>query len=94
LLIACANGKHFKKAQLFVRKQGENQQDYYIVTMEDFIVSSFQSGGSNGSSHLPTDQFALNFAKIKFEYKPQKPDGTLDAAVTAAWDLKQNKKTG
>jgi type VI secretion system secreted protein Hcp len=94
LMMSCANGKHFKKAQLFVRKQGENQQDYYIVTLEDFIVSSYQSGGSNGSSHLPTDQFALNFGKIKFEYKPQKDDGTLEAAKTAGWDLKQNKKYG
>ena len=24
------------------------------------------------------DTFSLNFAAIKFEYKPQKPDGTLD----------------
>jgi len=94
LLMACANGKHFKKAQLFVRKQGEDQQDYYIVTLEDFIVSSYQSGGSNGSNHLPTDQFALNFGKLKFEYKPQKDDGQLDPAVTAGWDLKQNKKYG
>jgi len=38
LMLACATGKHIKKAQLFVRKQGENQQDYYTVTMEDFIV--------------------------------------------------------
>jgi type VI secretion system secreted protein Hcp len=94
LLLACATGKHIKKAQLFVRKQGENQQDYYVVTMEDFIVSSYQVGGSNGSHHLPTDQFALNFAKIKIEYKPQKDDGSLEAPVTAGWDLKQNKKTG
>jgi type VI secretion system Hcp family effector len=34
LMIACATGKHIKKAQLFVRKQGENQQDYYTVTLE------------------------------------------------------------
>jgi len=94
LLLACANGKHIKKAQLFVRKQGENQQDYYVVTLEDLIVSSYQSGGSNGSNHLPTDQFALNFAKIKFEYKAQKDDGSLEAPVTAGWSLKENKKYG
>jgi len=94
LLMACSDGKHIKKAQLFVRKQGENQQDYYVVTLEDLIVSSYQSGGSNGSNHLPTDQFALNFGKIKFEYKPQKDDGSLEAPVTAGWNLKENKKYG
>jgi type VI secretion system secreted protein Hcp len=94
LMLACATGKHIKKAQLFVRKQGENQQDYYILTLEDFIISSYQSGGSVGSHNLPSDQFSLNFAKLKYEYKPQKADGTLDPAVTAGWDLKANAKTG
>jgi type VI secretion system secreted protein Hcp len=92
LLLACATGEHIKKAVLYVRKQGKDQQDYYVVTMNDFIVSSYQSGGSNGSHHLPTDQFALNFSKIKFEYKPQKDDGSLEAPVTAGWDLKTNAK--
>jgi len=92
LMLACANGEHVKKAQLFVRKQGEGQQDYYVVTLEDLIVSSYQSGGSTGSQHLPTDQFSLNFAKIKFEYKSQKDDGSLEAPVTHGYDLKQAKK--
>lgn len=92
IMLACANGKHIKKAQLFVRKQGETQHDYLVVTLEDFIVSSYQLGGSEGSNALPVDQFALNFSKIKFEYKAQKPDGQLEAPVTVGWDLKTNKK--
>src|SRR5712671_3995377 len=56
LALHCANGKHIKKAQLFVRKQGEDQKDFYVITLEDLIVSSYQSGGSNGSNLLPTDQ--------------------------------------
>src|SRR5262245_55973862 len=94
LLLACASGRHIKKAQLFVRKQGEVQQDYYVVTFEDLIVSAYSSGGPNGSADRPTCQFALNYGKIKFEYKPQKDDGQLDAAITATWDLKANKKGG
>ena len=93
LLKACATGQHIKKAVLFVRKQGGDQQDYYVVTMDDALVSSYQSGGVNstGGTDLPTDQFALNFAKIEFKYKPQKPDGTLGGDVITGYDLKQNK---
>ena len=40
---------------------------------------------------VPTDQVSINFAKIEFEYRPQKADGTLDAAVKASWDVKANK---
>jgi type VI secretion system secreted protein Hcp len=92
LMLACATGQHIKKAVLTVRKQGGDQQDYYVVTMEDLLVSSYQSGGHAGGGSVPTDQFALNFTKIKFDYKPQKADGTLDAAVAGGWDLKANKK--
>ncbi len=93
LMLKCATGEHLKKAVLHIRKQGEKQQEYYTITMEDLIISSYQSGGSNGSP-VVHDSFSLNFAKIKFEYKPQKKDGTLDAAVTGGWDVKANKKTG
>lgn len=88
----CATGKHITKAVLFVRKQGEDQQEYYTLTLEDLLVSSYQSGDAAGGTTVPTDQFSLNFAKIKYEYKPQKKDGSLDAPVTMTWDLKSNKK--
>jgi type VI secretion system secreted protein Hcp len=92
LMLACATGQHIKKATLFVRKAGGDQHDYYKVDMTDLLVSSYQSGGSSGSDALPVDQFSLNFGAIKFEYKPQKADGSLDSAVTAGYDLKANKK--
>jgi type VI secretion system secreted protein Hcp len=91
LMQFCATGEHIKKAVLFVRKQGKDQQEAYTVTLEDLLVSSYQSGGSEGSGALPVDQFSLNFSKIKFEYKPQKADGTLDGPVTGTWDVKANK---
>lgn len=91
LMQFCATGEHIKKAVLFVRKQGKDQQEAYTVTLEDLLVSSYQSGGSEGSGSLPVDQFSLNFSKIKFEYKPQKADGALDGPVTGTWDVKANK---
>jgi len=90
LMQACASGEHIKKAQLFIRKQGDGQQDFYVATIEDFIVSSYQSGGSPGEP--PTDQYRLNFAKIKIEYRPQKADGSLGAPITVGWDVKRNVK--
>ncbi len=92
LMLACATGQHIKSAILTVRKAGKEQQEYYIVKLSDMLVSSYQSGGSEGSNALPVDQFSLNFAKIEFEYKSQKPDGTLGAPVKGGYDLKANKK--
>ena len=87
----CANGKHIKKAVLFVRKGGGDQHDFYKITMEDLIVSSYQSGGHDSAgAQIPTDQFSLNFAKVKFEYAAQKADGSLDSPGSFEWDLKKN----
>jgi type VI secretion system secreted protein Hcp len=41
---------------------------------------------------LPVDEISLNFGKVQMEYKPQKADGSLDAAIVTGWDLKQNIK--
>ena len=92
LMVACASGQHIKEATLTVRKAGRDQLEYYIVKLSDILVSSYQTGGSEGANALPVDQFSLNFAQIEFEYKSQKPDGTLGATVKGGWDLKANKK--
>ena len=91
LMLACANGEHIKKATLVCRKAGKEQQEFMTVVMSDLLISSFQTGGSGHGDILPTDQISLNFAKIEFEYKEQKPDGTLGGAVKAGYDLKANK---
>ena len=91
LFLKCATGEHIKEATLSVRKAGGDQQEYLKVTLTDVIITSYQTGGSSGDP-VPTESFSLNFAKIEFEYKPQKPDGSLDAPVKAGYDLKLNKK--
>jgi len=92
LMEACATGQHIKTAELTCRKAGKEQQEYLKVKLSDLVVSSFQTGGSAGDSVIPVDQVGLNFSKIEFEYKEQKPDGTLGGSVKGGYDLKQNKK--
>ena len=91
LMLACASGEHIKKGVLICRKAGKDQQEFLKITMSDVLVSSFQTGGSGSSDIVPTDQISLNFAKIEFEYKEQKQDGSLGAAVKAGYDVKANR---
>src|SRR5262245_5143495 len=67
LFLACATGEHLKKAVLTCRKAGKEQQEYLKITFSDILVSSYQSGGGSGGV-VPSDQGALNFAKIEIEY--------------------------
>jgi type VI secretion system secreted protein Hcp len=92
LFLACASGQHFKEAKLVARKAGKSQQEFLTWTFSDLLVSGYQTGGSEGGDLLPTDQVSFNFAKLKLEYRAQKADGSLDAAVTAGWDVKSNKQ--
>jgi type VI secretion system secreted protein Hcp len=92
LFLACASGQHLKEAKFVARKAGKAQQEFLTWTFSDLLVSSYQTGGSEAGDMLPLDQVSLNFAKIRIEYKAQKADGSLDAAITAGWDAKANKQ--
>jgi type VI secretion system secreted protein Hcp len=91
LMLACATGQHIKSAILTCRKAGKEQQEYLIVKFHDLLISSYQTGGSQGANHLPTDQISFNYTKVEIEYKEQKQDGTLGSPVKVGYDLKQQK---
>ena len=91
LMKACATAQHIKTATLTARKAGKGQQDYLTFKFQDVLVSSFQTGGSEDSAFLPTDQVSLGFAKLEVEYKPEKADGSLGSAIRFGYDLKTNK---
>lgn len=91
LMLACASGQHIPEATLTCRKAGGEQQEYMKIKFSEIHISAYQTGGSGGDV-VPVDSISFNFSKIEYEYKPQKPDGTLDAPVTAGWDAKKNAK--
>jgi type VI secretion system secreted protein Hcp len=89
LMLHCCNGSHIKTGTLVVRKAGQQPVEYLTLTLTDVLVSSYQTGGSNGGDGV-SEQISLAFAKIEVEYKPQNPDGSLGTSVLAGWDLKAN----
>jgi len=91
LLLDCCNGQHIKKGTLVVRKAGATPLEYIKLTMEDIIVSNIHTGGSGGEDRL-TETITLNFSKFKYEYTPQKADGSGDGTKETGWDIAANKK--
>lgn len=89
LILNCANGSHIKEATLTVRKAGKEQQEFLKYKFYDLLVSSYQTGGSEGTD-IPTESVSLNYSKMEIEYKEQKQDGTLGGAVKSSWDMKTN----
>jgi type VI secretion system secreted protein Hcp len=89
LFEACATGQHLKEAIITHRKAGKGQQEFLIVKLADVTITAVTHGGPAGPP-IP-ESVSLAFAKVDFEYKPQKADGSLDAAVIFKYDLKANK---
>ena len=90
LMKMCCSGTHFQKATLIVRKAGGKKPLEYIkLEMTNGLIASISSGGSGGEDRL-TETVTLNFGAFKYEYTPQKADGSGDAAVPAQWDIAKN----
>jgi type VI secretion system secreted protein Hcp len=91
LMLSCASGKHIQEARITVRRSDPTTpQEFLLIKLQDVMVTGVQSSATRGPEGL-MEQVSLTFAKVDFEYKAQKPDGTLEAGVHFTWDLKLNK---
>ena len=91
LMHYCANGGHFAKATLTVRKAGEKPLEYLVIKMTDVLITSVSTGGSGGEDRL-TENVTLNFREVHLNYKEQKPDGKKGDEKDFKWNIAKNEK--
>ena len=91
LMKVCATGEHIKEATITVRKAGKAQQEYLVIKMTDVLVTSVSTIVS-AEGDATSEGVALAFGKVDLEYKPQKPDGSLDVGLHFKYDIKANKE--
>lgn len=60
------------------------QDDYFRIYLKDALITSVQL---SGSSENPTESVTFAFQCVEVGYKPEKDDGTLDAASPKGYDL-------
>ena len=89
LLKACATGLHIKDATITHRKAGTGQQEYLIIRLNDVTITAVSHAGAEDQPYA--ESVSLKFAKVDLEYKPQRPDGTLDEGLHFKFELKANK---
>lgn len=90
LLKHCASGKHLDKLVLSVCKSGGEQQEYMKVTLKEVFITSVNMI-SNTESPRMMEKVTCSYGEVSVECKDQKADGSLGAAVTGGWNVKQNK---
>lgn len=92
LMLKCCSGEHIKKAKITCRKAGgQKPLDYYTIELEDILVSSVQTTGSNGND-LVSESLSINFSKFKVVYTPQTSTGGGSGGVECSWDVSKNTK--
>jgi len=81
----CWSGDILKKVYILYDKPvADSQQDYFRIYLEDALITSVQL---SGSSENPTESISFAFQKVEIAYRPEKDDGTLDAAIRKGHDL-------
>ncbi|MEW9585352.1 Hcp family type VI secretion system effector [Paraburkholderia sp. DGU8] len=94
IMAACTKGTHIDKALLTVRKAGgDNPLEYYKITLEGVLISSYSTGGSGGEERF-TENVTLNFEKFHVEYQPQNAKGAKEGGVVEVkWNIPANADT-
>jgi type VI secretion system secreted protein Hcp len=94
IMAACTKGSHITTALLTVRKAGgDTPLEYYKITLEGVLVSSYSTGGSGGEERF-TENVTLNFEKFHVEYQPQNAKGAKEGGVVEVkWNIPGNAET-
>ena len=89
LLAAVMTGRHIATGVLsFTLPGAEGARDYYVLTMEEVLVTSVQQSDVTGGEKV-LEHVTLNARTFKFHYSLQNPDGT-SANFTFGWDCVRN----
>jgi type VI secretion system secreted protein Hcp len=68
-----------------VRKAGEGQKDFLKISMKKVLVTGV-APGANAAGDV-SERVTMDYDDIEFEYKEQKPDGSLGGSVKFGWDI-------
>lgn len=90
LFMACANGEHYAKATVVLRKAGgaSNKQSVFLeYDFTEVFVESIQWSGSSGGDDTPTESISFAFKSIAITNYKQDATGKLAKGNGASWDV-------
>ena len=88
LFKACANGSHYPKATVIMRKAGTTQNEFLKYEFEKVYVTSIQWAGSTGGDDSPTESVSFAYGKVTVTYTPQDDTGAPKGEPQiASWNV-------
>jgi type VI secretion system secreted protein Hcp len=89
LLSFSAQGKHISDGTLTTRNPGQGT-DFLLFKMTNVTVTSVNMTASKDGAR-PTESVTLGFAKVEFDYRSIKSDGSMGTEKSFKWDVSAGK---
>ena len=89
LLSYSAQGKHISAGTLTTRNPGKGTE-FLFFKMTNVTVTSVSMMASKDATR-PAESITLNFAKLDFDYRSSKPDGSVGTEEHFKWDILAGK---
>ena len=87
LMSALATNDEIKEAKLTMRRAGGEQEDFFIITLNNARITSVQhEAGADGAT---IETVAIAFIKVDVEYRPQKASGQRAGSTMFSDELPQ-----
>jgi type VI secretion system secreted protein Hcp len=91
----CCSGEHIASGQLIVAKAGGGAPvDYLKIDMEDIMIASYQTGGTQYGLDRVQESLVLNFRRFQMTYTQQMADGGAGPEGQAGWEIAENRPWG
>lgn len=81
LVTGAALNTTYPTAKLSVHKAGKEPLEFLVVNLTGVTVKAVVNGGPDAAGAMK-ERVTLAYTSATFSYSPQKPDGSLDAAIT------------
>lgn len=93
LIKRATSGEHIKDGKLIVRKSGGGAPvEYFIIDMENVMITSYQTGGSKDGLDRIQETLTLNFRKFQVTYTLQEDSGVAGPQSSTGWDIAENQE--
>jgi type VI secretion system secreted protein Hcp len=89
LLSYSAQGKHISAGTLTTRNPGKGTE-FLFFKMTNVTITSVSMMASKDATR-PAESITLNFAKLDFDYRSSKPDGSVGTEKHFKWDILAGK---
>jgi len=93
LMQYCADGKVIPNAKVSCCKVAEGSKEYMSITLSGCRITHAGPTGSTEDARIK-ELVSVSYEKIEVEVTEQNADGSMGAAVTRKWNVKENQKYG